>query len=109
MYAQTPRVPATPTAAMPSGVTMIAMGQCDVCGNDYQATFDVLTADGGRHRFDSFECAIQRLAPRCGQCGILIIGHGVQLNDSIFCCAHCARMAEPDAGGLLTDSVTPGE
>lgn len=28
--------------------------------------------------FDSFECAIQALAPTCPHCGNRIIGHGVE-------------------------------
>jgi hypothetical protein len=30
--------------------------------------------------FDSFECAIQALAPTCPHCGNRIIGHGVEPN-----------------------------
>jgi hypothetical protein len=33
------------------------MAKCEVCGNDYHMSFDVITA-GSRHTFDSFECAI---------------------------------------------------
>jgi hypothetical protein len=31
------------------------------------------------------------LAPVCPHCGCRIIGHGVEHNGTIFCCAHCAR------------------
>ncbi len=41
--------------------------------------------------FDSFECAIQALAPTCPHCGNRIIGHGVEHNGGIFCCVHCAK------------------
>jgi hypothetical protein len=43
--------------------------------------------------FDSFECAIQKMAPVCVHCRCRIIGHGVEHGDRIFCCAHCAEMA----------------
>jgi len=67
------------------------MGTCEVCGNQYDKTFEVVM-DGGRHTFDSFECAIHALAPRCDHCGCRIIGHGVEAADGvIFCCAHCAE------------------
>ena len=67
------------------------MGTCEVCGNQYDKTFEVVT-DGGRHTFDSFECAIHALAPRCDHCGCRIIGHGVEAADGVmFCCAHCAE------------------
>ena len=68
------------------------MGRCDVCGNDYRRTMEIRV--GGEHgTFDSFECAIHRLAPMCEHCGCRVIGHGVELGDRIFCCAHCAEMA----------------
>jgi len=67
------------------------MGTCEVCGNQYDKTFEVVM-DGGRHTFDSFECAIHALAPRCDHCGCRIIGHGVEAADGVmFCCAHCAE------------------
>lgn len=67
------------------------MATCEVCGNDYDKAFSVTTAGGEEHSFDSFECAIHALAPACDHCGCKIIGHGVEANGSIFCCAHCAE------------------
>ena len=61
-----------------------------MCGNDYDKSFEVRTADG-TYTFDSFECAIHKLAPVCAHCGCKIIGHGVEANDTFYCCAHCAR------------------
>jgi hypothetical protein len=63
--------------------------KCETCGNEYDGAFEVKMG-GATHVFDSFECAIEALAPRCAHCGVRIIGHGVQDGDSIFCCAHCA-------------------
>jgi hypothetical protein len=47
--------------------------------------------------FDSFECAIEGMAPRCMHCGVRIIGHGVEARGQHFCCAHCAGQSESDA------------
>ena len=66
------------------------MAVCEVCGNDYHRSFEVLAA-GERHVFDSFECAIDRLAPRCEHCGIKVVGYGIEADGLIYCCAHCAR------------------
>jgi hypothetical protein len=61
-----------------------------VCGNDYDKAFEVRV--GGRaHTFDSFECAIHKLAPQCAHCGCRIIGHGIEADGRMFCCASCAR------------------
>ena len=38
------------------------MPVCEVCGNDYDKAFQVIQA-GTSHTFDSFECAVQALAP----------------------------------------------
>lgn len=65
------------------------MAQCECCGNEYDKSFEV-TIDGASHTFDSFECAITTLAPKCAHCGCRIIGHGVEEDGTIFCCAHCA-------------------
>jgi hypothetical protein len=63
---------------------------CDVCGNDYENAFTVTQA-GRKHTFDSFECAIHALAPPCAHCGCRIIGHGVEDDGAIYCCANCLR------------------
>lgn len=73
------------------------MARCETCGNDYDKSFEVVMA-GAPHTFDSFECAIQALAPRCAHCNCRIIGHGVEANETIYCCAHCAE--ESGAGNL---------
>lgn len=62
---------------------------CEVCGNDYDRVLTI-ELDGKSHIFDSFECAIHALAPKCAHCGCRILGHGVQSGGSIYCCAHCA-------------------
>lgn len=68
------------------------MASCEVCGNEYDKAFAIVQ-DGTTHVFDSFECAIQGLAPICAQCGCRIIGHGVEADGAIYCCAHCASQA----------------
>jgi hypothetical protein len=65
------------------------MARCTVCGNDYDKAFEIIMA-GETYIFDSFECAIHALAPTCDHCGIRIVGHGLEANGSMFCCAHCA-------------------
>ena len=60
------------------------MAKCDVCGNDYDKSFEIIK--GGESRtFDCFECAIHAMAPRCAHCGCKIIGHGMEVG------AHCAQ------------------
>jgi hypothetical protein len=53
------------------------MAVCDVCGNDYDNAFQVMRA-GKTMTLDSFECAIQAMAPRCAHCQCTVIGHGVE-------------------------------
>jgi hypothetical protein len=66
------------------------MARCEVCGNDYYLSFQVIAA-GHTHTFDSFECAIHQLAPVCQHCECKIIGHGIEAKGTFYCCAHCAR------------------
>jgi hypothetical protein len=67
------------------------MARCENCGNDYYRSFEVRW-ESEVHVFDSFECAIHALAPACEHCGTSIIGHGLETDGRMFCCAHCARM-----------------
>ncbi len=66
------------------------MAACAVCGNDYDKAFTV-TMGEDTHTFDCFECAIHALAPTCAHCGCKVIGHGVEDEGTVFCCAHCAQ------------------
>jgi Rieske Fe-S protein len=68
------------------------MPRCETCGNDYDKTFEIVM-DGRRHSFDSFECAIHLLAPVCTHCGCRVIGHGIEIEGVMYCCAHCAEQA----------------
>jgi len=68
------------------------MKPCESCGNEYDRAFEVVVA-GRPYTFDSFECAINILAPRCATCGVAVVGHGVEVESIVYCCAHCAREA----------------
>jgi len=59
------------------------MATCEVCGNEYDKTFEVRRNDE-THVFDSFECAIHALAPVCEHCGCKVIGHGVEADGMIL-------------------------
>lgn len=74
---------------------------CAACGNDYDKTFEVI-AGGHHYNFDCLECAIQILAPKCAHCDLKILGHGVEVDETFYCSAHCAR----ESGNLgLTDRL----
>lgn len=81
------------------------MATCEVCGNDYWMAFEVRTVGGGVHTFDSFECAIHRLAPICEHCEIRISGHGAEVSGRFFCSAHCARTVAGEQGAQIRDAV----
>lgn len=66
------------------------MNACATCGNLYDKSFEV-RKDGETYHFDSFECAIQKLAPYCARCNCRIIGHGLEDSGTFYCCDHCAE------------------
>lgn len=68
------------------------MAECDVCRNDYDKAFVIQRGDQ-TFIFDCFECAIHLMAPRCAHCDCRIIGHGVETETNMYCCAHCATAA----------------
>jgi hypothetical protein len=69
------------------------MARCEVCGNEYDKTFQIIFSQGPSHTFDSLECAIHALAPICEHCQCKVIGHGVEAEGRFYCCANCARQA----------------
>ena len=75
--------------------------KCDNCGNFYENSFQVIVNAQSYH-FDCFECAIHKLAPRCHHCNTPVLGHGLEAESNIFCCAHCAREANVQG---LTDHL----
>jgi hypothetical protein len=77
------------------------MGKCEVCGNDYDKSFEI-TKQGKTMTFDSFECAIQAMAPTCETCSCRIIGHGLEADGKFYCCDHCS---EADGVTGLKDRV----
>lgn len=66
------------------------MKPCDTCGNTYDKSFEITMRDR-TWTFDSFECAVQKLAPICAHCGCRILGHGIEDAGVFYCCAHCAK------------------
>jgi hypothetical protein len=66
------------------------MARCETCGNEYDKAFEIRSGHA-TYTFDSFECAIHKLAPQCAHCGCRIIGHGIEAGHRMFCCAYCAR------------------
>jgi hypothetical protein len=66
------------------------MARCDTCGNDYERSFQVVS-NGTTKTFDSFECAIEAMAPRCDHCNTRIIGHGLEAGSKYYCCRNCAE------------------
>ncbi len=81
------------------------MPVCDTCGNDYDRAFTVTTAAGETLTFDSIECAAHRIAPSCAQCGVRVLGHGLEDGERVFCCDHCAEKAGVDWLADSTDDV----
>jgi hypothetical protein len=64
--------------------------------------FEVSMPGEGTRTFDSFECAMHALAPTCENCGVRVIGHGIEAGGRFFCCAHCADRAGAEG---VTDRV----
>ena len=66
------------------------MARCETCGNDYDKAFQV-SMNGSTH-LRQFRMPIHALAPTCENCGIHIVGHGLEKDGTFFCCEHCAEV-----------------
>jgi hypothetical protein len=76
---------------------------CASCGNNYAKTFQI-NFENQTYNFDCFECAINKLAPICQNCGCRIIGHGVESDKYFYCCSHCARNSTIDSNAKISSS-----
>ena len=83
---------------------------CEHCGNRYDKAFTIVM-HGQSHVFDSFECAIHMLAPRCDHCQCRIIGHGVESRGTLLLLRALRRVdgrgraRRPDRPARLTARV----
>jgi hypothetical protein len=78
--------------ALVSDITLVG-GTCATCGNFYDKAFTIILHDGASSMFDSIECAAMWAAPSCAECGVRILGHGLESEFGLFCCANCATSA----------------
>ena len=69
---------------------MIQEARCENCGVIIEKDY-ILFVNGSEFTFDSFECAINFVAPRCGHCNSVIMGHGFQHTGEIYCNSSCSR------------------
>jgi len=63
--------------------------RCMNCGLNIEKDY-ILYINGTEFTFDSFECAINFVAPRCSNCNTIIIGRGIKYSDEIFCGQNCS-------------------
>ena len=84
------------------------MAACELCGNNYDKSFEVKTQDGRTHVFDSFECAAHVLAPTCEHCGCRLLGHGIESEGTFYWCAHCARHSGVSEAVDRVEASVPG-
>lgn len=66
--------------------------RCEVCGNDRNQCFEVWLGSE-RHIFDSFECAMHALSPKCAYCNCQLSGQGLQVGNVLYCSSWCANAA----------------
>jgi len=63
--------------------------RCLNCGENIEKDY-ILFINGTEYTFDSFECAVNFMAPRCTNCNSVIMGQGVHREGEIFCTKDCA-------------------
>ena len=78
------------------------MSKSETCSNQNSPFFEVVvTKDGVTRTFDSFDCAIEAMAPPCENCGCLITGSNSVEVDTEFCCSACQRQAAESSNRLM--------
>jgi hypothetical protein len=82
---------------------------CEVCGKSQDRCFEVLLG-GEKHVFDSFECAMHAMTPKCALCGFQILGHGVHVENALYCSYQCANLfssSEYESRVMLRERANP--
>lgn len=64
--------------------------RCDNCGVNIEKDY-ILYINGTEFTFDSFECAINFVAPRCAHCNSIVMSHGIKAAGEIFCSNTCSQ------------------
>jgi hypothetical protein len=64
--------------------------RCVNCGLDIEKDY-ILLINGTEYTFDSFECAINFVAPRCTNCNSIITGRGVHVGNEVYCSSTCSH------------------
>jgi len=72
------------------------MARCEVCGNEFTKPVTV-EWNGEQKTVDSFECAVQALAPRCEHCGQPVMNQSIQDDAPFYCCSVCEQKAQQKA------------
>ena len=62
--------------------------RCINCGENIEKDY-ILFINGAEFVFDSFECAVNFVAPRCAHCNSVILGPGVKQLDDTYCGTSC--------------------
>lgn len=65
-------------------------GRCVNCGVNIEKDY-ILFINGAEFTFDSFECAVNFVAPRCANCNTIIMGHGIKSAEDIYCSTFCSQ------------------
>ncbi|MFA6237893.1 MAG: hypothetical protein WC635_11235 [Bacteriovorax sp.] len=62
--------------------------RCMNCGVNIEKDY-ILFINGTEFTFDSFECAINFVAPRCANCNTIVMSRGLRSGEEVFCSDSC--------------------
>lgn len=69
---------------------MVQEARCENCGFNIEKDY-ILFINGTEFTFDSFECAINFVAPRCAACNSIVLGRVVQERGDTYCSDKCSQ------------------
>lgn len=75
------------------------MGQdtrCVNCGFNIEKDY-ILFINGTEFTFDSFECAVNFVAPRCANCNSIVMGRGIHNEGDMYCSSTCKEAEKHSA------------
>lgn len=69
---------------------MVQEARCVNCGVTIEKDY-ILFINGTEFTFDSFECAVNFVAPRCANCNTIVMGRGVPVEGDLYCSTTCSH------------------
>lgn len=69
---------------------MVQEARCEKCGLNIEKDY-ILFINGKEFTFDSYDCAVNFVAPRCAHCNSIIAHREIKHREEAYCSQYCFK------------------